>query len=276
MAGSTSRTPMYPGEGGNPARTTRWASRFRRRTGRTPSGRVRPAIHADRGGRGPLRAAQAGRSSSDRDHPYAIETRSSTRTLKLPANARSSLTTISVQPRPALSGFDPAKQEYAKEHWRTRRTTPAAALQGDPSSRTSAACSSSSRSKSPATREMVERICGTTKARLPEGGRIVTSNGNPRSANTIVSMAGPSTSTQASRSSRGGQLQLLLGNVGGRAVGERLPRPSKSQWATDTAATRDHARLLKDDDGPLQTLDQYYEKAVHPRSTSRPGDENYG
>src|SRR5207245_4676962 len=113
------------------------------------------------------------------------------------------------------------------------------------------------------TPEMVERICGTPKAKFLEVAEVVTSTGNAERVGTVtyaLVWTQHSVGVQIIRAAA--TLQLLLGNVGRPGGGVNALRGhSNIQGATDMAGTFEILPgYLKTPSGSTQTLKEYLEK----------------
>src|ERR1044071_8355005 len=161
------------------------------------------------------------------------------------------------------SGFDPEKNEYARDSWAYAADETSKAY-GVDASLTNERCVFQLLKKhvERCTPEMVERICGTPKAAFLKVAEIVTSTGNAEKVGTITYALGwtqHSTGVQIIRAAA--MLQLLLGNVGRPGGGVNAFRGhSNIQGATDMAGTFEILPgYLKTPTGAQQTLAQYNE-----------------
>ncbi|HMG55150.1 MAG TPA: molybdopterin-dependent oxidoreductase, partial [Kofleriaceae bacterium] len=162
-----------------------------------------------------------------------------------------------------FSGFDPEKQEYARDTW-AYAADEASKAYGIDADLTSEHCVFQLLKKhvSRYTPETVEQICGTPKAAFLKVAELVTSTGNAERVGTITYALGwtqHSTGVQIIRAAA--MLQLLLGNVGRPGGGVNAFRGhSNIQGATDMAGTFEIIPgYLKTPTGPQQTLAQYNE-----------------
>jgi formate dehydrogenase major subunit len=180
-----------------------------------------------------------------------------------------------------FSGFDPEKNEYAKDSWAyaadaaTQAYKLDATLAGERS-----VFQLLKKHVERYTPEMVERICGTPKAAFLKVAELVTSTGTADRVGTITYALGwtqHSTGVQIIRAAA--MLQLLLGNVGRPGGGVNAFRGhSNIQGATDTAGTFEILPgYLKTPTGPWQTLAQYAE-ATTPATLNKVAwpSMNYG
>ena len=173
-----------------------------------------------------------------------------------------------------FSGFDEAKQEYARQSWGYEPVQEGGAYKVDPTLQDERCVFQLLKKHVERyTPEMVERVCGTPMAKFVEVADLVTSTGNAERVGTITYALGwtqHSTGVQIIRA--GAMLQLLLGNVGRPGGGVNAFRGhSNIQGATDTAGTFEILPgYLKTPTGAQQTLAQYYESAV-PTTLNKQG-----
>jgi formate dehydrogenase major subunit len=173
-----------------------------------------------------------------------------------------------------FSGFDAAKNEYARDTWAYAADETTTGYKVD-------AALSHERSvfqllKTHVDRytpEMVERICGTPQDAFLKVAELVTSTGTADRVGTITYALGwtqHSTGVQIIRAAA--MLQLLLGNVGRPGGGVNAFRGhSNIQGATDTAGTFEILPgYLRTPTGPLQTLAQYYEAFIPTALNKQP------
>src|SRR5438067_4174200 len=139
-----------------------------------------------------------------------------------------------------FSGFDEASKQYDKTAWAYDSDPKTNGYQVDPTLK-HPRCTLQLLKKhvDRYTPEMVERICGTPKAKFLEVAEVVTSTGNPERVGTVTYALGwtqHSVGVQIIRAAA--TLQLLLGNVGRPGGGVNALRGhSNIQGATDTAGT---------------------------------------
>jgi formate dehydrogenase-N alpha subunit len=165
-----------------------------------------------------------------------------------------------------FSGFDEAKQEYAKESW---------AYAADPASRAYGVDRSLSHPRcvfqllkqhvARYTPEMVEQICGTPKDKFLQVAELITSTGNAERVGTMLYALGWTQHSKGVQIIRtAAMLQLLLGNVGRPGGGVNALRGhSNIQGATDTGGTFEILPgYLKTPTGNLPTLAEYLEKST--------------
>jgi formate dehydrogenase major subunit len=165
-----------------------------------------------------------------------------------------------------FTGYDEAKAEYAKDQWVYAPDPTTQAYQVDSAMENPRSVFQLLKKHVERyTPEMVERICGTPRDLFLKVCDLVTSTGNAQKCGTITYALGwtqHSTGVQIIRAAA--MLQLLLGNVGRPGGGVNAFRGhSNIQGATDTAGnTEILPGYLQTPSGPLQTLEQYYERAV--------------
>src|SRR2546430_13401294 len=165
-----------------------------------------------------------------------------------------------------FSGFDPAKGDYDKSAWAYEPDPMTNGNQVDPTMK-HPRCTLQLLKKhvDRYTPEMVERICGTPKAKFLEVAEVVTSPGNAQRVGTVTYALGwtqHSVGVQIIRAAA--TLQLLLGNVGRPGGGVNAMRGhSNIQGATDLAGTFEILPgYLATPRGELTDLKTYLEKST--------------
>ena len=165
-----------------------------------------------------------------------------------------------------FSGWDPTTKQYVKDSWGYSPDAATTAYGVDPTMQNPRCVLQLLKQHADRyTPEMVERICGTPKAKFLKVCEVVTSTGNAARVGTITYALGwtqHSTAVQMIRTAA--MLQLLLGNVGRPGGGVNAFRGhSNIQGATDTAGnTEILPGYLKTPQGQFQTLADYHKSAI--------------